>query len=101
MLVHRSLLCDSEFGATLRSEPPPPAAPARAPLPSENDGGGKKMMAVGRVWIFLMRGGSGQRVLWAARLDGVTDCSSLEERLQNNNQKKQQAEEEWRGTAYL
>lgn len=43
---------------------------------------------------FLMPRGSGQNVLWAARLDAVTDCSSVEEELQNSNQRKQQAEEE-------
>lgn len=52
------------------------------------------MTAVGRVWIFLTRRGSGQNVLWAARLGAVTDCSSVEEKLQNSNQRKQQAEEE-------
>lgn len=43
---------------------------------------------------FLMRRGSGHDVLRAARLDAVTDCSSVEEELQNSNQRKQQAEEE-------
>lgn len=91
MFVHRLLLCDSEFGATLRSKPPP-AAPARAPRPSKNDGGRKEND--GR-WtgmdFFNARGKRPVRPLG----------SSLEEELQNNNQMKQQAEEEWRGTGYL